>query len=141
MDPNFPVRCFTCGKVIAHLEDEYKKKVQGGREPAVVMDELKLKRFCCRRMFVSACDIGNLINGYPVHKDRIHRLYDGKKDQSESLSSSEEGEASDEEDGDGEVDEEEEWSESEDIEEPNSEEGEASDASDEVSDEESDESE
>ena len=73
-----PVRCFTCGKVLAdkynyykvrvrelklamdleddkviYLTPEYTKKTPEGE----VMDELKLKKMCCRRHMLSHVDI------------------------------------------------------------------------------------
>ena len=60
----FPV-CFTCGKPIGHLYEKYLNKIteisdqrQGSVEKytetpeAIVLDELGLKRYCCRRMFL-----------------------------------------------------------------------------------------
>ena len=48
----FPIRCFTCGKVIANLYKSYEKKVES--EPKEkVLDDLKIERMCCRRMFLS----------------------------------------------------------------------------------------
>ncbi|MCX6776816.1 MAG: DNA-directed RNA polymerase subunit N [Candidatus Micrarchaeota archaeon] len=48
-----PVRCFTCGAVIAHQYEEYVKRVKEGESPDKVLDKLGLKRYCCRRMFLS----------------------------------------------------------------------------------------
>lgn len=48
-----PVRCFTCGKVIADKWEEFKKEVSKGENPAKVLDSLGVKRYCCRRMFLS----------------------------------------------------------------------------------------
>jgi DNA-directed RNA polymerase subunit N len=52
-----PVRCFTCGKPIGQLEEEYKLRVEAGEEPKVVMDDLGLERYCCRRMFLTNVDL------------------------------------------------------------------------------------
>ncbi len=52
-----PVRCFTCGKVIGHLYEEYKNRVENGEDPAKVLAELGIKRYCCRRMFLGHADI------------------------------------------------------------------------------------
>ncbi len=52
----FPIRCFTCGALIADKWEEYKSRVDAGESPAKVLDELGIKRCCCRRMFVSAED-------------------------------------------------------------------------------------
>ncbi|HKH85362.1 MAG TPA: DNA-directed RNA polymerase subunit N, partial [Nitrososphaera sp.] len=48
-----PVRCFTCGGLIADKHAEYSNRVRTGEDPAKVMDSLGLKRYCCRRMFIS----------------------------------------------------------------------------------------
>ena len=52
-----PVRCFTCGKVIANVYDVYKNRVDNGEDPAEVMDDLGIERYCCRRMLVSHKDL------------------------------------------------------------------------------------
>ncbi len=51
-----PVRCFTCGKLIADIYDEYVARVKTGEEPNLVMDSLKINRYCCRRMFISSVE-------------------------------------------------------------------------------------
>jgi DNA-directed RNA polymerase subunit N (RpoN/RPB10) len=74
-----PVRCFTCGKVIAHLWETYLQKLNEEYEkigkkydPTVliyadqisndtlefrVLNELGLERYCCRRMFLTHVDL------------------------------------------------------------------------------------
>jgi DNA-directed RNA polymerase subunit N len=52
-----PVRCFSCGKVIGHLWEEYKRRVEAGEPPGKVLDSLGLKRFCCRQMFLGHTDL------------------------------------------------------------------------------------
>ncbi|MEM2929333.1 MAG: DNA-directed RNA polymerase subunit N [Thermoproteota archaeon] len=52
----FPVRCFTCGKVIGHLWEEYVRRVASGEDPKRILDSLNVTRICCRRMFVSNVD-------------------------------------------------------------------------------------
>lgn len=49
----FPVRCFTCGAVIGDKLEAFIKGVGSGKEPGKVLDELGIKRYCCRRMFIS----------------------------------------------------------------------------------------
>ncbi|MEM4367268.1 MAG: DNA-directed RNA polymerase subunit N [Candidatus Anstonellales archaeon] len=62
----FPVRCFSCGSVIGHLYDNYVKLKEEKGEKAA-LDELKVERYCCRRMFVSYVDImGEIIE---FHQD------------------------------------------------------------------------
>ena len=52
-----PVRCFTCGKPIGHLWEEYIKRSEAGEDKGKVMDDLKLKRYCCRQMFMGHVDL------------------------------------------------------------------------------------
>ena len=60
----FPVRCFTCGSVIGHLYEKYKEEIKE-KKPDVVLDELGLERYCCRRMFLSHVDITSSVLRYP----------------------------------------------------------------------------
>jgi DNA-directed RNA polymerase subunit N len=54
----FPVRCFTCGAVIADKYEDYKKKTSNGKSVNIekTLDDLGVKRYCCRRMFISHQD-------------------------------------------------------------------------------------
>jgi len=52
-----PVRCFTCGAVVADKQEKYEEAVKKGEKPAAVLDKLGVKRICCRRMFLSHVDI------------------------------------------------------------------------------------
>jgi len=52
-----PVRCFTCGKVVADKWETFNNKVKAGKNPQKVLDELGLKRYCCRRMLLSHVDL------------------------------------------------------------------------------------
>lgn len=51
-----PVRCFSCGKVVASEWEEYQKKIRMGENPEKVLDSLGLTRYCCRRMLLSNAD-------------------------------------------------------------------------------------
>ncbi|PSN86815.1 DNA-directed RNA polymerase subunit N [Candidatus Marsarchaeota G2 archaeon ECH_B_SAG-G16] len=53
----FPVRCFTCGKVLAHYWEEYYSRVSKGERPKDVLDSMGIKRYCCRRMFISHVEL------------------------------------------------------------------------------------
>jgi DNA-directed RNA polymerase subunit N len=59
-----PVRCFSCGAVIADRWEEYDTRVNKNKEDAAkVLDDLGIKRYCCRRMFISNVElIDELIN-------------------------------------------------------------------------------
>lgn len=52
-----PVRCFTCGKLVADKNNEFITRVKNGEDPAKVLDSLGLKRYCCRRMLISSMDV------------------------------------------------------------------------------------
>jgi len=52
-----PVRCFTCGTLIADKWDEFVKRIDEGDDPQKVLDDLNVKRWCCRRMLVSHTDL------------------------------------------------------------------------------------
>ena len=63
-----PIRCFTCGKLIANKWLTYlstlEEKVKNGEisPEKNVLDELGFKRYCCRRMFLSHVDLVPIIN-------------------------------------------------------------------------------
>ena len=52
-----PVRCFTCGKLIGDLWEEFARRVKAGENATEVLDSLGIKRYCCRRMLLSHVDI------------------------------------------------------------------------------------
>lgn len=52
-----PVRCFSCGAVIADRWDAFENKVAEGMDRGKAMDELGLERYCCRRMFIAHIDL------------------------------------------------------------------------------------
>jgi DNA-directed RNA polymerase subunit N len=47
----------SCGKPVGHLYEEYKKRTEAGEDRGKVMDELGLKRFCCRQLFMGHVDL------------------------------------------------------------------------------------
>lgn len=59
-----PIRCFTCGKVIASLYEQYKERVKAGEDADKVLDDLGLTRYCCRRMILSHADLIDEISPY-----------------------------------------------------------------------------
>jgi len=65
-----PVRCFTCGKVIGNKYEKYLKLTKEKQEKEQyknnydekidnndIFKQLKLKRYCCRRMVLSHVDL------------------------------------------------------------------------------------
>lgn len=59
-----PVRCFSCGKPIGHLWEEYKKRVSEGESQKKVLDDLGLERFCCRSVFLGQTDMVELVSKF-----------------------------------------------------------------------------
>jgi len=51
-----PVRCFSCGKMIADKFDTFRNDVKAGKEPQKVLDDLGLERYCCRRMLLTTVE-------------------------------------------------------------------------------------
>lgn len=65
-----PVRCFTCGNLIADKMDTYKKELRAGKESIEALDNIKLHRYCCRRMLLTTVEtIHQIVPFYEaVHK-------------------------------------------------------------------------
>ena len=51
-----PVRCFTCGRLIADKYEDYQNRIKAGEEPIKVLDELGMDRYCCRRMLLTSVE-------------------------------------------------------------------------------------
>jgi len=52
-----PIRCWSCGKPVAHLWEEFKDRVAKGNDRKEVLDDLNLERYCCRAMFLGHVDL------------------------------------------------------------------------------------
>ncbi len=52
-----PVRCFTCGKLVADRWEEFARRVKAGEKAKKVLDDIGMTRYCCRRMFISQVDV------------------------------------------------------------------------------------
>lgn len=53
----FPVRCFTCNKVIGHFEEKYNNLIESGSSAKDTLDTIGMTRYCCRRMFLGHVNI------------------------------------------------------------------------------------
>ncbi len=51
-----PVRCFTCGNLIADKLEDYQNRIKSGEEPAKVLNALGMERYCCRRMLLTSVE-------------------------------------------------------------------------------------
>ena len=52
-----PIRCWSCGKPIAHLWESFRQRIGKGEERKKVLDELGLERYCCRAIFLGHVDL------------------------------------------------------------------------------------
>jgi len=52
-----PVRCWSCGKVIAHKYQEFRQAIDDGQDAGQVLNDLGFERYCCRRMFIGHIDL------------------------------------------------------------------------------------
>jgi DNA-directed RNA polymerase subunit N (RpoN/RPB10) len=52
-----PIRCFSCGKPVAHLWEEYQQKLKKKETAKKAMDDLGLERYCCRTLFLGHVDL------------------------------------------------------------------------------------
>ncbi|PIN77098.1 DNA-directed RNA polymerase subunit N [Candidatus Woesearchaeota archaeon CG10_big_fil_rev_8_21_14_0_10_34_12] len=59
-----PVRCFSCGKPIAQLWEQFKQRVEAGEDTKKVLDELGLERYCCRAVFLGHVDLLELTSKF-----------------------------------------------------------------------------
>ncbi|MCP3686223.1 MAG: DNA-directed RNA polymerase subunit N [bacterium] len=55
-----PVRCWSCGKPIAHLWEIFNERIAKGEDKKKVLDELGLERYCCRTTFLGHVDLMNV---------------------------------------------------------------------------------
>lgn len=53
----FPVRCFTCNKIIGRFEEKYNDLIDSGSSQKEALDAIGMTRYCCRRMFLGHVNI------------------------------------------------------------------------------------
>lgn len=59
-----PIRCFSCGAVVASKYDKYNKLLKDGKSKKEALDELKVNRFCCRSVIMTNVDAIDIIGAY-----------------------------------------------------------------------------
>ncbi|MCG2724268.1 RpoN/RPB10 RNA polymerase subunit family protein [archaeon] len=57
----------SCGKVVADKWEAYNKEVASGKAPKKALDELEIKRYCCRSLFLTQVD---MIDNITLFKSR-----------------------------------------------------------------------
>ena len=66
-----PIRCVSCGSLIAEKYRSFVDRVKAGEDSAGVMDDLGMKRYCCRRMLLGTVEtIHQIIPYYEALKRR-----------------------------------------------------------------------
>ena len=64
-----PIRCVTCNAVL-HFE-RFDRQAQNDGGAKAALDEMGVRRFCCRRMYIShPRDLEELLRGYPLRTIR-----------------------------------------------------------------------
>ena len=53
----FPIRCFTCNKLVGNKWQEYETRIKKGEEIKKVLDSMGMTRYCCRRMFMGHVEL------------------------------------------------------------------------------------
>jgi len=59
-----PVRCFSCGKPIGHLWDEFKKRTVEREDQKKVLEDLGVERYCCKGVFLGQTDLIELVGRF-----------------------------------------------------------------------------
>jgi DNA-directed RNA polymerase subunit N len=60
-----PIRCFSCGQLVGDKWEEYNTRVNQKKEDSgKVLDDMKVKRYCCRRMLVSHVELIDDVMNY-----------------------------------------------------------------------------
>lgn len=52
-----PIRCWSCGKPVGHLYEEYCERAAKGESKKKILDNFGLKRYCCRAMLLGQVDL------------------------------------------------------------------------------------
>jgi DNA-directed RNA polymerase subunit N len=52
-----PIRCFSCGKPIAQFWSEYSDRIEKGEDRKKVLDDIGLRRYCCRAVFLGQVEL------------------------------------------------------------------------------------
>lgn len=52
-----PVRCFSCGKPVGHLWEEYNERLEKGDTKLKALDAVGLDRYCCRGLFLGHVEL------------------------------------------------------------------------------------
>jgi len=59
-----PIRCFSCGKPVAHLWAKFQDMIKNGKTAKEALDELGLERYCCRALFLGHIELIDTVAQY-----------------------------------------------------------------------------
>ena len=61
-----PIRCWSCGKPVAHLWEEFQERLEkeGEDNRKKILDELGLERYCCRALFLGHVDLIDTVSRF-----------------------------------------------------------------------------
>jgi len=69
----FPVRCFTCGKVISQKYTTYVTLQEAGMPIPEIYNEIGIRKLCCKRMFCTHVEAIDHFAKYTELPDKIER--------------------------------------------------------------------
>jgi DNA-directed RNA polymerase I, II, and III subunit RPABC5 len=69
---SFPVRCFTCNKIIGKYEEKYNELLNSGVSKKIALDSIGMSRYCCRRMFLCHVNIIDKLLLFPKDIPNTH---------------------------------------------------------------------
>ena len=52
-----PIRCFSCGKPVGHLWEEFNERREKADNVKKVLDDLGLERYCCRAILMGHVEL------------------------------------------------------------------------------------
>lgn len=64
-----PVRCFSCNKIIGNKWETYKECLDSGTSASDAFAKIGLRRYCCKRMFLSHVELIDKLLLYSENKD------------------------------------------------------------------------
>jgi DNA-directed RNA polymerase subunit N len=52
-----PIRCFSCGKLLGDKYEQFEERVKKGEPAEKVLDDLGVKKYCCRAAILTSIDV------------------------------------------------------------------------------------
>ena len=52
-----PIRCWSCGKPVGHLWEDFQEKLKKNEDPKKILDLMGLERYCCRALLLGHVDL------------------------------------------------------------------------------------